>query len=207
MFIKRYLKLIVIVVVILVFAAAFFIGLNWYERVITARYLEEQQEVAKALDARFEEIRQEKIAQEQALSAAALFVQEYLNRKDIYSASINEIEERAHQDVFSVDELRLLAESRIEISREFKEYLRDQSDNNEKINDFIVKKIEFLEKDIEAYELIRSYYDFFEVSFTINEAMIEEIDNLLIESLKLEAEVSFMLQEVIREYELDHLFE
>lgn len=101
----------------------------------------------------------------------------------------------------------LLTEERIKVSDDLKQYLTDQAELNNNLSAFISKEIEFLNADIDAYELIKKYYDFFDVSFMINEGMRRKINDLLAESLTLEAEAFLILQEIIKEYELDHLLQ
>ncbi len=101
----------------------------------------------------------------------------------------------------------MLTEERIKVSDDLKQYLTDQAELNNNLSAFISKEIEFLNADIDAYELIKKYYDFFDVSFMINEGMRRKINDLLAESLTLEAEAFLILQEIIKEYELDHLLQ
>ncbi len=79
MFIKRHITLIIILILIALVAAVFFVWLNRYERMLTQSYLQEQKEAAEDLNIRLENIRQEKIEEQQELSDTEFFIREYLN--------------------------------------------------------------------------------------------------------------------------------
>jgi hypothetical protein len=207
MFIKRHITFIVILFLIALIAAAFFVWLDWHEKNITRQYLQEQKEITDALHARLEQIRQQKMEEEKEFSDTESFLRQYLIRKETYNGAKKEIEERLNEDIATVSELVLLTEERIEISTQLRQYLMDQTDVSNHIHSFILKEISFLDKDIEAYTLILQYYSLFDASYILNEEMMSNINDLLAQSIVLEAQASQLLEEVLKEYGLVSLME
>ncbi len=207
MFIKKHIIFIIIIILIAILAAAFFIWINRYERIITESHLEKQKEIAAVLDLRLEEIRQQEMKEQKELSDTEYFIRQYLSLKETYNSSKKEIDEKLTENILSISDLILLTEERIDISTSMKEYLTDLPELNNNLNAFISKEKEFLETDMEAYGLIKQYYSSFEASFILNEDMRRKIDIFLAESAQLEAEAFLILYEVVKEYELDYLME
>ncbi len=197
----------ILILLIILLTAAFFFWFRWYERELIESHLQKQKEASEVLNQKLEEIREQKIQEQKELSGIELFITQYFIQKESYHASKKEIDQTIDENIFSVSDLILLADKRIEVSESFKEFLSNQPELNDSIDAFIAAETAFLDADIEAYTLVKEYYTFFDESFALNEDRMRQINFFLSESLRLETEAGLILQKVIQESSLDYLVE
>jgi hypothetical protein len=131
-----------------------------------------QQERLAAREATGESIRLRELTRNQDTRDIIEFDKEYSAIMQDYKASISRISEELEKKVVNIDELKDLADRRMNAAKRFRDSLKDVNDIPAPLEEFHDMLMDFLENDISAWQETSSYYS---GSYSGDEAGINEL--------------------------------
>lgn len=130
------------------------------------------------------------------------FDEEYRIIRDEYIEKANALSKKLNSKFINIDEIKELTDNKMDLSREFKEKL-GRLHIPRSLEDFYNFKMEFLDSDIRAMDLVLAYYDSGDYSTYDNTGLEEAYEKSYSLFLKAEEEMEM----VYREYALEYLLE